>query len=407
MNGRMYSAICPRGERLFGSGLALASLALLGAALPAGATEPAAPTPGAFQAVGPMTISRFSPTLTLLADGSVLVTGGTSPRAADGMSNLVELASTERFDPKTNLFVAGSPLTVARSGHMAAPLPDGKVLVFGGLDAKNHVLASAEVYDPATGTFTAVGSMSQARWNGTATPLLDGRVLVVGGRATFDSGAVISTAELFDPASGTFQKTGSLAAARTDHAAVRLADGRVAILGGGRGSRIDQRSVEIYDPTTGVFSTQGEIVTARVTSAFLVPGDKILLAGGIGGTPPTTGPQAGNYPTLDSIEVYDPATGQSTQTGHLSQARLAAAVGLADGRILEAGDVPAVLGGADDAATTAELIDPVTGLASPAAALVGPRGLAASILLPDHRALILGGVDASGRYLNTAEVFVP
>jgi hypothetical protein len=91
----------------------------------------------------------------------------------------------------------------------------------------------------------------------------------------------------------------------------------------------------------------------------------------------------------------------------LSVARLAAAVSLADGRILEAGGVPAVLGGLNEAATTAELIDPVTGQASPAAAPVGPRGLAASILLPDHRVLILGGVDASGRYLNTAEVFVP
>jgi hypothetical protein len=187
---------------------------------------------------------------------------------------------------------------------------------------------------------------------------------------------------------------------------VRLADGRVAILGGGRASHSDQRLVEIYDPTTGAFSAQGELVTARVTSAFLVPGDKILLAGGITTTPLTSGPQAGYFPTLDSIEIYDPATGQSTLTGHLSQARLAAA-SLADGRILEAGDVPAVLGGANDAAATAELIDPVTGQASPAAALVGPRGLAASILLPDHRVLILGGIDASGRYLNTAEVFVP
>src|SRR5213078_2455494 len=114
------------------------------------------------------------------------------------------------------------------------------------------------------------------------------------------------------------------------------ADGRVAILGGGRnGSHIDQRSVEIYAPTTGTFSAQGELVTPRDTQAFLVPGDKILLAGGITGPPLISGPQAGYWPTMDSIEIYDPATGQSTVTGHLSVARLAAAMSLADGRILE------------------------------------------------------------------------
>src|SRR5205823_12649313 len=188
--------------------LALATLALPGSTVPA-----VAAAPGAFQAVGSMTISRYSPTLTLLADGSVLVTGGVSPRGADGKANPVALASTERFDPKTNQFVAGSPMTVARDHHMAAPLPDGKVLVLGGLDDKDRVLASAEVYDPATGTFTPVGSLSQPRWDGTATPLLDGRVLVVGGSRT-RSRATLATAELFDPASGTFQQTGSMAGPR-------------------------------------------------------------------------------------------------------------------------------------------------------------------------------------------------
>lgn len=400
MNCHMYSSICPRGERLLGRGLALASLALLGAALPAVAAAPAAVALGAFQAVGSMTVARHSPTLTLLADGSVLVAGSESPRLANGTGAIVAIASTERFDPQTNQFVAGSPMTVARSGHSAAPLPDGRVLVLGGVDDKGRFLASAEVYDPATGTFTPVGSMSQPRSYGTATPLLDGRVLVVGGYSAPGFSSTLATAELFDPANGTFQKTGSLVVRRAGSAVVRLADGRVAILGGRRDdSHIDQRQVEIYDPTTGTFSLQGATVTARAASAvFPVPGGKILLAGGAGG------PQlsSGYFPALDSIEIYDPATGQATITGHMSQGRIAAAaVSLADGRILVAGGVPSA------AMATADLIDPVTGQASAPVPLVGPRGQAAAILLPDHRALIAGGVNASLRILDTAEIYVP
>jgi hypothetical protein len=177
--------------------------------------------------------------------------------------------------------------------------------------------------------------MSQPRCYATATPLQDGRVLVVGGCGYTNYTATRATAELFDPSNGTFQDTGALAGPRANHAAVRLADGRVAILGGRNGSHVDQRQVEIYDPTTGTFSPQGETSTARAAcAAFPVPGGKILLAGG------WTGDQnaAGHIPILDSIEIYDPATGQATMTGHLSTPRLwVAAVSLADGRILLAG----------------------------------------------------------------------
>jgi hypothetical protein len=163
--------------------------------------------------------------------------------------------------------------------------------------------------------------------------------------------------------------------------------------------------VEIYDPATGAFSPQGEIVTARSSGAiFLVPGDKILLAGGATGSPLTSGPLAGLFLALDSIEIYDPATGLSTITGHMSQPRIAPGVTLADGRILVVGG----RGGGAAAMATADLIDPVTGQASPPVRLVGPRASAAAILLPDNRALIVGGIDdTSGRILNSAEVYVP
>ena len=67
------------------------------------------------------------------------------------------------------------PMSVGRFGHTATLLPNGKVLVAGGY------IASAELYDPASGTWTNTGSMSTARAGHTATLLPNGKVLVAGG----------------------------------------------------------------------------------------------------------------------------------------------------------------------------------------------------------------------------------
>ena len=84
--------------------------------------------------------------------------------------------------------------------------------------------------------------MAQGRVLHTATLLQDGKVLVVGGAGTAfnldptsagqSSSAPIATAEVYDPGSGTFSPTGSLAAGRTFHTATLLQDGKVLIVGG-------------------------------------------------------------------------------------------------------------------------------------------------------------------------------
>jgi hypothetical protein len=97
-------------------------------------------------------------------------------------------------------------------------LPNGKVLIAGGLnDAGSSVLASAEIYDPASGTFTITASMNSARFNHAAMMLSNGKVVIAGGYNS--ASAVTNLAELYDPASGRFTLTGHMTDSRAEQGA--------------------------------------------------------------------------------------------------------------------------------------------------------------------------------------------
>ena len=90
-------------------------------------------------------------------------------------------------------FTNATPMAAARHGHTATLLPNGRVLVAGGYNSTNDFLSSAELFDPATGRWTATGEMTIARYNHTATMLPNGKVLVAGGCG---SSSFLSSAEV-------------------------------------------------------------------------------------------------------------------------------------------------------------------------------------------------------------------
>jgi hypothetical protein len=265
--------------------------------------------------------------------------------------------------------------------HAATGLQDGRVLVTGGW---YNLTELAEVWDPASGSFEPAGSLSEPRAGHTMSLLDDGRVLVVGGPGGPGSDAFSGSAELWDPATETLEPTGSLSGARAQHTATLLPDGRVLVIGGTDGGRA-LASAEAWDPATGLFEPAGTLDQARAFhTATLLSDGRVLVTGGW---------DWATEPALASSEIWDPETQAFGPTGSLLQLReIHTATWLDDGRVLIVGGRSRIPG--DGTSTLgAELWDPASGSFRSAGTLAEARLEHTANLLPDGRVLIIGGMD--------------
>jgi hypothetical protein len=338
--------------------------------------QPCAGAPGGFEDTGSLGVARSQDTETLLPNGKVLVAGG--------LGTSGELASAELYDPANGTWTATGSLATARDSHTATLLPNGKVLVAGGRDGNNNGTASAELYDPANGTWAATGSLITARFDHTATLLPNGKVLVAGVFSTV-------SAELYDPASGTWTATGSLITAREGHTATLLPNGKVLVAVGFDSNSNPLASTELYDPASGIWTATGSLNTARFDhTATLLSNGKVLVAAGQD--------TIGN--DFASAELYDPASEIWTATGSLNTARFFhTATLLPNGKVLVAGGF--------DSGGTAELYDPVGGSWTGTGSLNTARGEHTATLLPNGKVLVAGGLDSTGNPLASAELYDP
>jgi hypothetical protein len=370
---------------------------------PVGPPKPA-PTaaPGAFYEVGSMTTARFGAGAILLNDGRVLTFGGNQ-----GGSNL---ATAEFYDPGNCGFSATNWSVGQRRSYSATVLKDGRVLIAGGFEGSDKGeglgMSSALLYDPASATFSPTGSMTTARGGHSAVLLKDGRVLIADGIAGACCEPIrVISAELYDPATGTFSRTAAIPESLGDSVSVLLPDGSVLFVGGTGRFDNPPAPAYLYDPAIGTFSPTGSMVAGWAGTATVLQDGRVLVVGRATNLPIGTMPA-----WLPDAELYDPKTGTFSVTGTFDApgsiaSPLESATLLQDGRVLILG---ASTNGAvpHGAATTAQLYDPKTGTFAPTAPMTVARSGPAVALLNDGRVLVAGG-DGQHAYLSSAELFVP
>jgi hypothetical protein len=188
---------------------------------------------------GSLHLARSGHQATLLMDGRVLATGGSD---AGGKA----IGPAEIFNPNTGTWSVAAANLVPRLGHSASLLHDGRVIVVGGVPHASSCepIGSAELYDPSTDRWSMTPKVPVPVGRGTVSVTLkDGRVLISGGGTA--CGAVYRSAALFDPSSNTWSRTASMEAPAEFQVATRLGDGRLLASGAG---------TTVYDPQTAVWT---------------------------------------------------------------------------------------------------------------------------------------------------------
>lgn len=261
---------------------------------------------GSWAPAASMSQARGFYSLTLLDDGRVLLAGGyvQGPKRS--------LSGCEIYDPLSDSWTPTGDLFTARAGHAAVRLSDGRVLVAGGQtytpNERSLNLSSAEIYDPATGLWTPTRSMEVARTEPVLT-LLDGDRVFASG-ATRAPGPLARSAEIYNASTERWIRVADMGESRNDHIQILLENGAILVAGGFVGALPGDAfhdSAELYDPVSNMWSRTGRMNMARADGdpVMLRDGRVLITGGNILLVPPAR---------TNTAEIYDPATGAWTLT---------------------------------------------------------------------------------------------
>jgi hypothetical protein len=347
-----------------------------------------------------MNTGRYNATSTLLPNGNVLIAGGLNTSGS-------ALNSVEIYNSSNNTFTINTPLmNTARENATAVLLANGNVLIAGG-DAGGKGFSSTEIYNPISNTFASSNStpiMNAGRTKATITLLPNNNVLIAGGLSGLFDKKLDST-EIYNSTSGSFMAanmTPIMTTARYDATSTLLNSGNVLILGG---DDVFPSTTEIYSYISNTFTNGSTSPIANIISATatLLPNNNVLVAGGVvvSGQP------------LNNTEIYNPVSNIFlNNTPSLNTARYdATATLLPNNYVLIAGGE----GTSSGILASTEFYNPSNNTFAPisgTAVMNNERTEATATLLNSGKVLIAGGfgyynLDKAYEALRSVEIYNP
>ncbi len=249
----------------------------------AGGTKIFNPTTGSWSDVPATFMAGYAAGSVSLDDGRVLVAGGLST-APDGSA---VARAPEIFNPLTELWASAGPSSMPFFQPALTKLADGRVLLSGGSPDRVTQSASAFIYDPVSTVWTQVAPMGAPRAGHVSSLLQDGRVLVSGGSDDTTS----TTSEIYNPTTGTWSASiphtgvgggiSNLGVPRQ----ISLSNGGAVLIGRSPFGSVTQPYIQIFDPLTGTWSPGPFTANFHPLGATLLPGDRILIDGARGTVP--------------------------------------------------------------------------------------------------------------------------
>jgi len=333
---------------------------------------------GHWVSAAPLPVPETSQVAVSLAGGDILLTGGEATEY--GMPT----RAAQLYQPADGTWSLLHPMHHARIGHTATTLPDGRVLVAGGLGDKLQPLRSAEIYSPAANLWSYTPPLPATRFAQSASLLPDGDVLVVGGIV---GGSISATTLIYDPAANRWQPGPPTNYPHAQQDSLTLGDGRILIAGGYGGPP------EIYDPARGQWSVVGS-PRFRSHPLLLLLGDGTALY--------TSGAGPRGHGVTSSL-VFDPADDRWRSTAAMNVRRnQPVGVELGDGSVLVAGGS----GPQGSMLRSAQIYDPMSRSWLAAGAMRQARAAAAGVLMTNGQVLVCGG-SYYGAVLDSCEIYRP